>query len=131
MSTKKKSKQCKSIQPGFVSDYRFHCTLRDGHDGNHRGILGEWSDSVKQEKKSTFGTWFKKQFGRDVLSDLSKRRLEQEALAAQQKALRLERQSSEEDRMDDVRDAALKGWVAGYDRGYAEGYSVAKKEMGK
>ena len=74
-----------------------------------------------------FGPWFKAQFGRDVLSDKTKQKMNQECVAMQLAALKLERKTSEEDRFDDVHDAALKGWVAGYDAGKLEAQKGKKK----
>jgi hypothetical protein len=88
---------------------------------------------VKKTKRQVgpythFGPWFRGQFGRDVMTDKAKQKLELEAAEAQVVALRLERKSNEEDRFDDVRDAALKGWVAGYSAGRLDAQKEARKK---
>jgi hypothetical protein len=122
--------QCKEKHPGII--HSIYCFRPKGHSGNHKSIMGTWNDNKKEkpmkpkkpkEPFTKFGPWFKAQFGRDIMLTQPRHELEQKAGAAQQKASRLERQCSEEDRFDYMHDAALKGWVAGYE--------ACKRELGK
>lgn len=72
------------------------------------------------EPYTKFGPWFKKQFGYNLLSNKAKEALQRKAMAEELSALSLSRKCLEEDRRDDVHDAALKGWVAGYEAGKYE-----------
>lgn len=98
----------------------YHAKKKAAQNALEEWDLREFAPAEQPKPTSRFGEWFKKQFGREPLSIEQRVRLQERVQALTDHAKGQAMVLSDDVQLAEVHNAALKGWVAGYEAGRKE-----------